>query len=502
MDRIEQYYEIVNRCDRCLTILLAARCLVLWVRPFVRGRREAFRVAAAYAGTLLFLLFMPYTISGRLAYLLGSLAAFGAVCLTDRQYVRQKMFVVAVHYCLQKQAAEIISHIGFISLLAQDWVVVYAWEHGLRILESGEQWFLVFCVEQLVDAALYFGMLYGAVRLMQRLYGCRREQISVFEFALLAAPIALCGAVRRNARYVNVYREQPWVTVLNGEKYDWYEVYSIGLTLLSSAVLFITVYVFRRWKDGQEEEKQRELLSRQMADLESHIAQVERLYREMRGLRHDMGNHLMTLRRLYDVGEYEAAGQYAETLDGQIRETSVEAASGNPVTDVILSERKREMEEKGIAFDCDFHYPQGGNVNAFDISVILHNALANAIEAVEKTAAYDTDDRTETDGRPPKTAKNMTHVSLTSRRVKNMYMIEVANDWEGELTVDPASGLPVSTKEGEGHGFGLSGIRRVARRYLGDVEVESTERGGRTCFVLRVMLQMTPGQEGQTVHDR
>lgn len=38
-------------------------------------------------------------------------------------------------------------------------------------------------------------------------------------------------------------------------------------------------------KNEQEEDKQREIFSRQMQDLESHIAEVERLYRDMRSLR-------------------------------------------------------------------------------------------------------------------------------------------------------------------------------------------------------------------------
>lgn len=480
MDGIEQWYAVVNRCDRCCTIAISAACLIVWLRPFLRDGRAALRTGAVYAGTLLFLLFIPYSVSG--AYLLGSLAAFAAVGLGERQYTGQKLFAVAVHYCLKTQASRVVTDVAFIVLVVQGAVHDWGQRHGLALLVTERQWFRAFVVERVLEAALFAGLLYGGVRLMQRLYGRRRERIGAFELALLAAPLVLCIAVQGGARYVDAYREEPWMTVLDGyDKYDWYEVYHIGLTFLGCAVLFLSVYLFRRWRDGQQEERQRELLGRQMTDMQSHIAQVERLYRDMRGLRHDMGNHLTTLRELYDKGEYEAAAQYAEKLGGQIRETTGEVASGNPVTDVILSDRKREMEEKGIVFDCDFHYPQGGNIDAFDLSIILHNALANAIEA-----------------RPAR-------VSLVSRLVRNLFIIEAANDYDGELVTEAAGGLPVSTKEGEGHGFGLPGIRRVARRYLGDLEVGKERYGGRECFVLRVMLQLPEkdaAERERAVHNR
>ena len=42
---------------------------------------------------------------------------------------------------------------------------------------------------------------------------------------------------------------------------------------------------------------------------------------------------------------------------------------------VIFSEQMQKFH-----FRCDFHYPTGSDINAFDISVILNNALQNAVE--------------------------------------------------------------------------------------------------------------------------
>ena len=138
------------------------------------------------------------------------------------------------------------------------------------------------------------------------------------------------------------------------------------------------------------------------------------------------------------------------------------------------------MEEKGIHFECDFHYPQTGGIDAFDVSIILNNGLSNAIEAMERESA----------AWQEQAEREMTFVSLESRLVKNMFMIELVNSYRGELQIDEASGLPFTSKPGAGHGFGLANIRHVARKYYGDVEIGKEIREGRSCCVLRVMLQL------------
>ena len=101
------------------------------------------------------------------------------------------------------------------------------------------------------------------------------------------------------------------------------------------------------------------------------------------------------------------------------------------MTDVILLEWKREAQEKEIQFCSEFYYPTGSGINAFDISVILNNALQNAVENTGKN-----DD-----------------IFIRSYRRNHAYMIEVSNGFSGKLHWDSESGLPVTSKaKMEGHG--------------------------------------------------
>lgn len=50
-------------------------------------------------------------------------------------------------------------------------------------------------------------------------------------------------------------------------------------------------------------------------------------------------------------------------------------------------------------------------------------------------------------------------------------MIEIKNSFSGTLSMS-GDKLPTTTKTGEEHGFGLANIRKVARKYCGDMEIE------------------------------
>ncbi len=488
MNEIERYYEIAAVIYQICRTLFTAYCLVFWVKPFLKEKKKTWRVGAAYAAASFFFEWCPFPVNVMLVYICLAFAAFLVMVHIDKEYIAQKAFLAVAFFCVRWQAWRIAACVDNEVF----WFLLEAFPNKNAIF-----WFVQYVIQTGIDQFLGCFLLYGAVKCMLWAYGRRREHMSVKEFLLLATP-AIFGvfAYGMLRYYQDIYQrdtgQSPWN--LYGS-YDW-------LMLLYSVLCFVTIlvtaYVFRQWKNEKEEDKKREVFSRQVQDLENHIEEVERLYRDMRKLRHDMGNHLMTLERLHDRGAYEEAEKYAGELRREVQGISFYAASGNPVTDVILSDKKRQMEDKGIAFDCDFHYPPSEKINAFDISIILQNALSNAIEAIERENAFvkaavsngksASVNKTVSDG---ENADKRAHISVVSYLKKNMYMIEVANSYAGELMPDEQSGLPMTTKNGEGHGFGLENIRHAAHKYFGGMEIGKELYAGEECCVLRVMLQIT-----------
>lgn len=536
MNPFEPYYEIISNIYLVCITLFNAYCYVLWVRPsmpepechkslfrgsgqepgdrklFFRragqkpghhkllyrdaGREQEYcgggirdrigrcgtlwKVGAAYAVVMIILQLMPFYISNVLAYGLGTLAAFLVMCLADRQNFGQKVFLAVTFFCIRWQSQSVVTNIrNLLSTWELSFILSTRDHESLSFLytlamESYEFWFYNFIVETIIEFIVRMAVMYGAVRLMLRVYCGGQEYMKGKELLLLVTP-SVSGALAYGVIqfFILAYESETPKSV-----YDLpgYCLLMALYSLISYTAILVSVYVFRKWKQEQEADGQRRVFMMQMKDMQSHIMEVERLYSDMRRFRHDMGNHLMTLEELYGRREYEAAGRYAEALKTGIQDTSPDVKSGNPVTDAVLSGWKKKMEEQGIAFTCGFHYPQRGKADAFDISIILNNALSNAVEAARQEECRE--------------------VFLSVHRMKNMYVIEVRNTFSGELKIDRQSGLPVTTKAEDGHGFGLASIRHAAQKYYGDIEIGTEENEGRRYCVLRVMLQIMTDNSG------
>ena len=137
--------------------------------------------------------------------------------------------------------------------------------------------------------------------------------------------------------------------------------------------------------------------------------------------------------------------------------------SGSPVTDVILSAGRDEAEKNKIRFDCSFRMPEC-DIDPFDMSVILNNALSNALEAASKC--------------------ENAFVEIRSAVRKNAFVITVRNSGGAPLI---RNGIPLTDKEDKSlHGFGFTNIKSTAEKYHGTADIEYSDG----VFSLTVMLMM------------
>ena len=315
------------------------------------------------------------------------------------------------------------------------------------------------CVFYLI---MVFLITTAAVCCITRSYICKYEQMTKRELLMLVSPPFL-GAV--GYKVIRYYRR--FYILENGKTAEVYDMLLLFYCGLAIMVVVILIMLYENIKAAQEEKTANQLLSTQIDNLKRHIEQVENLYQGIRSMKHDMTNHILTLERLYAGNNVEEALDYGKELKSALSPMAEEIKSGNPVTDVILQELKNEAEKRDIHFQSEFYYPTGTNINAFDVSVILNNALQNAMENTEKSAAP--------------------HISVLSYHRNNAYMIEVRNSFNGDLQWDEERGLPLTSKEKtDGHGYGLSNIRMVARKYSGDIAIDVKDDE----FRLSIMLMM------------
>ena len=246
--------------------------------------------------------------------------------------------------------------------------------------------------------------------------------------------------------------------------------------LLLSAIV-ASVILFQKLVQYNEETGKRAILENQVWQMQKEIVEIQDIYTDMRGLRHDMRSHIANISLLVK----NVAGSVNEELESYIGKMEKTVSkldftyqTGNPITDIIIHQKGQEAEKKQIQFKVDFAYPPNLLIDIYDIAVILNNALENAIEACRKT-------------------EGTKQIKLHSYVKGSLFFIEVENDFSEDIIIEKESGLPVSSKEsGKLHGIGISNIQRCAKKYKGDIDIEISDTDGRKKFSLTVMMNGKP----------
>ena len=458
---MEIYFELTARLYGILKIIIYGLLYSRFITPFLHNKQAVRTAKIVYICTMSSLYLIPFVVHGIFAYALGTLTFFAVICLYDRRNLEQKIFLFFFLYLVEWTSHGILAVPR--ELLFRGTMIL-----GPVVNLSESAYFGFFLLNESCLALCQYFVMRTLLSIMGRIYLFKKENMSKKELGLmLVIPISVIVGYFSFVFFSDVYLEDTKRYIQDRHaSFIW--VVALYQTI-SYVALMAAVTFYQDMKKNHRREKENAVLAGQLKSMQKHIGEVEALYRDIRGMRHDMGNHIMMLENLCQKDRQEEAIDYLETLKEQFREVEAEIKSGSPVTDILLAESKKEAESRGISFQCDFYYPEGGTVNAFDVSIILNNALNNAIEGA---AACESADR-----------KPFVHIS--SFREKNAYIIEVTNSLKEPVLLEEESGLPVTTKEDNGkHGYGLNNIRRVAQKYFGDIAIEQKDE----TFLLQVMM--------------
>lgn len=442
-------------------IVLMGCCLYRLTAPFMERKKGALRAGMAYVLVMGGIYVLSLRLEGlSLRRMMGALAVFLVMCRTDRRNYGQKAFLVQTFFSLHRFAGA-VAEMVYDNLYYFIGNTDYATAHP----DLSFALYVGVCGIYLAAELLFMGV---SVWFILRTYVYRDTGMSKKELFVLMTPSFL-GVTG----YWAIWHYRNFYIAEIQRNSDFYDMLSLFYYIVAMVTIVAVIALYQSIKAGQEERMQNKLLAVQVEDIRRHIAQVENLYQDIRGLRHDMANHIATLEGLYEVDRAEEAKAYGAQLKNALSQTTGQLKSGNPVTDVILLGVKKEAEKRGIAFQSAFYYPTGSHVDAFDISVVLNNALQNALENAAESEKEN----------------GKTYIRIRSYRRNNAYMIEVRNSFPGTVQWDAPNGLPVTSKgkkDSQSHGYGLANIRRVAGKYSGDIAVDIREGE----FCLNIMLMM------------
>ena len=184
----------------------------------------------------------------------------------------------------------------------------------------------------------------------------------------------------------------------------------------------------------------------------NYIAEAQRRYEQTKAFRHDIANHLSVLNGLLNSGELDESKAYLNKLKTVSASLSFPYQTGNPVVDILLSEKLGLAKE--ITAEVSLLLPRPCGMDDFDLCVIFANALDNAINACQS-------------------AEGTKLIRIRGERQGDFYILAFENTCSDE-PLPPA-------------GIGLSNIKAVTEKYHGAMLTEKIERR----FSLNVLLNIS-----------
>ena len=115
--------------------------------------------------------------------------------------------------------------------------------------------------------------------------------------------------------------------------------------------------------------------------IETHYAEVENMYKQIRGWRHDYRNHIQVMKAYAASGDMNAIKKYLGELETDLCTVDTVIKTGNPMADAILNSKISLAKSRHVSVKADVFIPLALKTSELDLCVIIGNLFDNAIEA-------------------------------------------------------------------------------------------------------------------------
>lgn len=227
----------------------------------------------------------------------------------------------------------------------------------------------------------------------------------------------------------------------------------VGWGILSALSMFgAGVYVFGMDRIYLEQKK--------AAQYQSQAAvyqMIEQQYSQAERLRHDLKNHVLALRGLWEERAWDKLGDYLKRMEDSAQFGANEEATGNRAVDALLFQKRKMAEDRQIVWECDVQIPKRCRISEFDLCVLFGNILDNAVEACMRLQQGEREA-----GRRP-------FINVQARTVKKCFLLEVKNSMRD---AEKQESRFAEKENPQRHGIGLLNVGDVVRGYDGVMNTE------------------------------
>lgn len=238
------------------------------------------------------------------------------------------------------------------------------------------------------------------------------------------------------------------------------------IALISSSILILNIFfmwlIIRVSKDSNLRAENKcikeniQLQHQYYLNMQESQMKVKKLY-------HDMKNHMICIENIYGKNEY------VESINNQLKECNSIFNTNNMILDIILNDKKRICESKGIDLIANINFKECNFIDSADVCSIFSNMIDNAIEACENIEDNSISKK----------------INIKGTIVKSLYIIKCENPKNNIIKLK--SGKILTNKKDKFlHGIGISSMKNSIEKYNGNLEVNDLN----TRFLINICIPL------------
>ncbi len=325
---------------------------------------------------------------------------------------------------------------------------------------------------QILMYGIYSLLCFWALKGIAQSFRGKDYPISRTELYFLLAPSLVGELVCVMLRIIVVAVENGIPELL----YDSHPILLLVIPVILILCLLSIIYSVKLLQNMialNREKNSKVILEKQVESLQGQITEMEHIYSDIRGMKHDIGTTIAVITRLVEKGENTELQNYLSELNQTFDDLETRYKTGNAVVDTLLNmkyhEMTRTMPEVKLYADKLFFFDEL-MIQSYDIGVIIGNVLDNAMDACRKVRGGRSD----------------LFIRISSFSKGEMFFIKIENSFDGKLVIRKREEFPMTTKQDKKvHGVGLVNIKNIAEKYHGGVDWRVEDK----TFILLVMIK-------------
>lgn len=226
------------------------------------------------------------------------------------------------------------------------------------------------------------------------------------------------------------------------------QILTIGALLLLIITNVMSFYVFDKIYENITVEQNLSIANELIKNQKSQYSVLYESQNEIRKIKHDLKNTLLGLLSEIKNNNYESVAKLLETECNSLSSNYNVIITGNNIIDTIFTSKKHYAEISGVSLELDVDNLGEIYVDAIDLSILLGNAIDNAIEATAKVQ------------------NSLPKVTLRIIFKHSNLIFIINNPVDKKVNVQ---NLTTTKANSAAHGFGILQMKSLTQKYSGEI---------------------------------